>query len=216
MYLADRLSIAQNIAHRAVVTIASVFHRLFVTCREDMLFLDDLTPGLGQFVDPVELHLPRPQTRCPTWTNWPRSAMRCAVWLSFLGGCAFRQRPIEARVHALIIEDDYLIAQSLRDMLETFGFTKFSFARSEDAAVMGANQPDIDLITADVRLLPGDGVSAVEAICTDRDLPVLFITGYRDELEERKSEAVVIQKPVKEQELREAIGKLLGDRFKAG
>jgi len=118
-------------------------------------------------------------------------------------------------VHALIIEDDYLIAQSLRDMLETFGFTKFSFARSEDAAVMGANQPDIDLITADVRLLPGDGVSAVEAICKDRDLPVLFITGYRDELEERKSEAVVIQKPVKEQELREAIGKLLGDRFKA-
>jgi DNA-binding response OmpR family regulator len=115
-------------------------------------------------------------------------------------------------VHALIIEDEYLIAQSLRDMLEGFGFTKFSFARSEDAAVVGANQPDIDLITADVRLLPGDGVNAVEAICRERRLPVLFITGYREELEERKPDATVIQKPIKEGELREAIRKVLGDR----
>ena len=117
-------------------------------------------------------------------------------------------------MHALIIEDDYLIGQALRDMLERFGFNKFSFARSEDAAVMGANQPDIDLITADVRLLPGDGVNAVEAICTHRELPVLFITGYREELEERKPGATVLQKPVKEQELREAMRKLLGDRLK--
>jgi two-component system, response regulator PdtaR len=112
-------------------------------------------------------------------------------------------------VHALIIEDDYLIAQALRDMLEGLGFTKFSFARSEDIAVVGANQPDIDLITADVRLLPGDGVKAVEAICARRHLPVLFITGYREELEERKPGAVVIQKPVKQEELAAAVCKVL-------
>jgi len=121
----------------------------------------------------------------------------------------------EAEVHALIIEDEYLIAQSLRDMLETFGFTKFSFARSEDTAIVGANQPDIDLITADVRLLPGDGVNAVEAICKDRDVPVLFITGYREELEQRKPDASVIQKPINEEELRTAIRRLLGDRIKS-
>jgi DNA-binding response OmpR family regulator len=112
-------------------------------------------------------------------------------------------------VHALIIEDDYLIGQALRDMLEGLGFTKFSFARSEDVAVLGANQPDIDLITADVRLLPGDGVKAVEAICARRHLPVLFITGYREELEERKPGAVVIQKPVKQEELAAAVCKVL-------
>ncbi len=65
-------------------------------------------------------------------------------------------------MHAFIIEDEYLIGQSLRDMLEQLGFTSFSFARSEDAAVMGATAQKIDLITADVRLLPGDGVRAVE------------------------------------------------------
>jgi two-component system, response regulator PdtaR len=67
----------------------------------------------------------------------------------------------------------------------------------------------IDLITADVRLLPGDGVKAVEAICARRHLPVLFITGYREELEERKPGAVVIQKPVKQEELAAAVCKVL-------
>ena len=114
-------------------------------------------------------------------------------------------------MHAYIIEDEYLIAKSLQDMLEDLGFTKFSFARSEDAAVLGANQPDLDLITADVRLLPGDGVTAVEKICSDRNIPVLFITAYREELEERKPDAVVLQKPVKPDELADAVRRLLGD-----
>lgn len=117
-----------------------------------------------------------------------------------------------ADVHAYIIEDDYLIAKALQDMLEDLGFTKFSFARSEDAAIMGADQPDIDLITADVRLLPGDGVTAVETICADRNLPVLFITGYREELEERKPDAIVLQKPVKKEALAEAVRGLMADR----
>ena len=118
-------------------------------------------------------------------------------------------------MHALIIEDDYLIGQSLRDSLEALGFTKFSFARSEDAAVMAANQADIDLVTADVRLLPGDGVNAVEQIGKDRDFPVVFITGYREELEERKPDAIIIQKPVQDDELQAAVRKALGKRFKA-
>ena len=115
-------------------------------------------------------------------------------------------------MHAYIIEDEYLIGRSLQDMLEDLGFTRFSFARSEDAAIMGANQPDIDLITADVRLLPGDGVKAVEAISLERRIPVLFITAYREELEERKPDAVVLQKPVKPDALAEAVRKVLGDK----
>jgi DNA-binding response OmpR family regulator len=108
-------------------------------------------------------------------------------------------------MHAFIIEDDYLISQALQDMLEQLGFKTFSFARSEDAAVMGANAQNIDLITADVRLLPGDGVRAVEAICTKRQIPVIFITGFAEELQERAPDAIVIQKPVKQDELGTAV-----------
>jgi len=113
-------------------------------------------------------------------------------------------------MHAFIIEDDYLIAHSLQDMLEELGFTSFSFARSEDTAVMGANEQRIDLITADVRLLPGDGVRAVKAICARRAIPVIFITGYKEELLDRVPSASVIQKPVKEQELAAAVRRALG------
>jgi len=114
-------------------------------------------------------------------------------------------------MHAFIIEDDYLIAQALQDMLEALGFSSFSFARSEDTAVMGANEQTIDLITADVRLLPGDGVSAVKAICAKRDIPVIFITGYKDELLDRVPSATVIQKPIDEDELARAVRAALGN-----
>lgn len=118
-------------------------------------------------------------------------------------------------MHAYIIEDDYLIARALQDMLDDLGFRKFSFARSEDAAILGANDATIDLITADVRLLPGDGVSAVEAICAERKLPVLFITAYREELEERKPEAIVLQKPIKKEELEAAVRTVMKDKAEA-
>ncbi len=112
-------------------------------------------------------------------------------------------------MHAFIIEDDYLIGQALQDMLERLGFTRFSFARSQDAAVMGASGQPIDLITADVRLLPGDGLEAVHAICERRDIPVVFITGYADELIDRAPNAIVIQKPIDERELEAAVRKVI-------
>lgn len=112
-------------------------------------------------------------------------------------------------MHAFIIEDDYLIGQALQDMLEPLGFTSFSFARSEDAAVFGADATGIDLITADVRLLPGDGVRAVEAICAKRQIPVVFVTGYAEELQDRVPTATVVQKPIKQDELNAAVRRVL-------
>lgn len=108
-------------------------------------------------------------------------------------------------MHAFIIEDEYLIGKSLQDMLETLGFNRFSFARSEDAAVMGAGEQKFDLITADVRLLPGDGVTAVEQICARSHTPVVYITGYAEELRDRVPDAIVVQKPVKLEALKNAV-----------
>jgi len=115
-------------------------------------------------------------------------------------------------MHAFIIEDEYLIGQSLRDMLEKLGFTSFSFARSEDTAIAGAAAEKIDLITADVRLLPGDGVRAVEKICESRAIPVVFITGYLEELRDRAPAAIVVQKPVRENELAAAVDNALREK----
>ena len=112
-------------------------------------------------------------------------------------------------MHAYIIEDDYLIAQSIQDILSEIGFSRFSFARSEDVAVMGAGEQQFDLITADAKLLPGDGVNAVETICAKRNVPVIFITGYADEVLERVPGAMLVGKPVKPAELKAAVAAVL-------
>ncbi len=108
-------------------------------------------------------------------------------------------------MHAFIIEDDYLISQAIQDILSDLGFTSFSFARSEDAAIAGAAEQTFDLITADARLLPGDGVKAVQVICTGKHIPVVFVTGFADDIHSRVEGATIVEKPVKEPELRVAV-----------
>ena len=114
-------------------------------------------------------------------------------------------------MHALIVEDDYLIGRTIEDVLGTLGFHSFSFARSEDAAIAAVRDRMPDLVTADVRLLPGNGVSAVEAILSKRSLPVVFITGYAADLEDKLPEAIVVNKPVKEAELAAAVKRALAE-----
>lgn len=118
-------------------------------------------------------------------------------------------------MHVFIIEDEYLISRSLQDMLEGLGFNTFSFARSEDAAIMGAGEQSIDLITADVRLLPGDGLNAVKEICRKREIPVIFITAYAEELLDRAPGAIIVQKPVKPDALEEAVRQVLNGKVSA-
>ena len=119
-------------------------------------------------------------------------------------------------MHAFIIEDDYLISRAMQDLLGDLGFSRFSFARSEDAAIAGATGETFDLITADARLLPGDGVRAVETICANRNVPVIFVTGYPDDVSERLSgqlsDAVVISKPLDQKVLSEAVSDVLAKR----
>lgn len=116
-------------------------------------------------------------------------------------------------MHAFIIEDDHLIRDVIADLLGDLGFTRFSYARSEDAAVSGSRGETFDLITADARLLPGDGVRAVETIRKHRTVPVIFVTGYPDDvakrLEGKFPHTMVVGKPLKRDELAAAVRKLL-------
>src|SRR3712207_4146564 len=114
-------------------------------------------------------------------------------------------------MHALIIEDDYLIGRTIEDVLGTLGFRSFSFARSEDAAIAAARDRLPDLIAADLRLLPGNGVAAVEAIKAKRHVPVVFVTGYAPDLEEQMPDANVVNKPVKHNELAAAVKRALAE-----
>jgi DNA-binding response OmpR family regulator len=94
-------------------------------------------------------------------------------------------------MHALIIEDESLIAMDIEDALRRCGFMSFDYAM----AVAAAARRCPDLITADVELRPGCGITAVQTICSERPVPVLFITGSSGEVRIRMPEHTLVEKP---------------------
>ena len=107
-------------------------------------------------------------------------------------------------MHALIIEDESMIAIAIEDALRGCGFTSFDIAVSADEAVTAAAVRCPDLITADVQLRPGCGITAVQSICSERSIPVLFITGSPAEVRIRMPGHALIEKPFSAQHIAEA------------
>ena len=108
-------------------------------------------------------------------------------------------------MHALIIEDEFLTAQLIEDRLRDLGFTSFAFAMSEQEAIAAALERCPDLITSDVQLCRGCGIDAVQRICDQKPIPVLYITGTAMMVRERCPWAVVIQKPFGMADLRNGV-----------
>lgn len=98
-------------------------------------------------------------------------------------------------MHALIIEDESLIAMAIEDALRGCGFTSFDFAKSADEALALAERKCPNLITADVELRPGCGITAVQSICFELPIPVVFITGSPDEVRVRMPNHELVEKP---------------------
>jgi DNA-binding response OmpR family regulator len=108
-------------------------------------------------------------------------------------------------MHALIIEDESLIAMAIEDALRGCGFASFDVAVSTEEAVAAAARKCPDLITADVELRPGCGIAAVQSICSEQQIPVLFITGSPGEVRLRMPGHTLIEKPFEEDQVMEAI-----------
>lgn len=108
-------------------------------------------------------------------------------------------------MHALIIEDEPIIAIYIEDHLRALGYTSVEFAVTEADAVAAARRRCPELITADVRLQDGCGIAAVRAICNGRRVPVVFVTGTAAEVRERLGAAIVVEKPFGSDHLTEAI-----------
>ena len=115
-------------------------------------------------------------------------------------------------MHALIIEDESLIAMAIEDALRDCGFTSFDFAVSADEAVTAAARKCPDLITADVELRPGCGITAVQSICSEQPIPLLFITGSPGEVRIRMPGHPLIEKPFNAEHILEAIKLTLDSR----
>ena len=115
-------------------------------------------------------------------------------------------------MHALIIEDETLIAMAIEDALRACGFTSFDVAASAEEAVTAAEGRCPDLITADVELRPGCGITAVQSICSEQPIPVLFITGRPGEVRMRMPGHALVEKPFEADHIMEAIKLTMASR----
>jgi len=85
--------------------------------------------------------------------------------------------------HILLIDDDMLLRRSLAFNLEQAGYQVSTSETAEDAlAIVRRDRPD--LILLDIGLPGMDGLDALRIFQTEFDLPVIFITARRRELDE--------------------------------
>jgi CheY-like chemotaxis protein len=105
--------------------------------------------------------------------------------------------------HALIIEDEMMIAMEVESLLEDLGFDSFSVASTPSEAVACVRERRPALVTADYRILEGTGIEAVAAIVSEiGPVPVVYITGSAAEI--RAPGRCVVEKPIRRSALAEA------------
>ena len=115
----------------------------------------------------------------------------------------------------LIVEDEFLIAEGLRVQLETFGLDVCDVATTAETAVVLAERHRPDLVIMDVRLNgEKDGVDAAVEIHKSVRVPVIFLTGSREDMTiariNRDHPAGVLFKPVSPVQLKRTIESVLG------
>jgi DNA-binding response OmpR family regulator len=84
--------------------------------------------------------------------------------------------------HILVVDDDTLLRRSLSLQLVQAGYRTSTAAQAEDAlALTRREQPD--LILMDIGLPGMDGLEALRMIQKEMDVPVIFVTARRRELD---------------------------------
>jgi len=83
----------------------------------------------------------------------------------------------------LIVEDEILIADELRERLSLLGFSVIAAVDSAEEGIAIATTKRPDLILMDIRLTgEKDGVQAAKEIRRQIDVPIVYLTAYSDQL----------------------------------
>src|SRR5262245_61300022 len=83
----------------------------------------------------------------------------------------------------LIVEDDLIVANDLRQQLRRLGYGVPEMAATAADAIRLACTLRPDLVVMDIRLGSGmcDGIEATRHICEVLDVPVVYLTAYADD-----------------------------------
>ncbi len=112
----------------------------------------------------------------------------------------------------LIIEDEPLIADDLREVVEELGHHVVALTRTHKEAVNAMERKTPGLILADIQLADGSsGLEAVNEILGAVSIPVIFITAYPERflLGEAPEPAFLLAKPFAVEALKAVISQAL-------
>ena len=98
-------------------------------------------------------------------------------------------------MHALVIEDDAVIALMIEDELRDLGYSSVDNASTEEEAIEAVARRCPDLVTSDGSLLGGSGVGAVRKIRASCSVPVILITGDPEHARRCVPDAPILAKP---------------------
>ncbi len=120
------------------------------------------------------------------------------------------QTSIPPKPRALIVEDEILIAEELRERLSLLGFSVIAAVDSAEQGIAIATREHPDLVLMDIRLKGAkDGVQAAKEIYEQVDVPLVYLTAHSDQLTVDRAKQThydgFILKPFRAQELRSTI-----------
>src|SRR5256885_5665769 len=115
-----------------------------------------------------------------------------------------------SRPRILVVEDERLTAQHLRQTLSRLGYDVVDIAASGEEALRQAEQHDLDLVIADIGLEGEmDGIEVADRMREQWVIPTVFLTAYGDEKTMRRANIAepygYLVKPFDAQELHATI-----------
>ncbi len=119
-------------------------------------------------------------------------------------------RQLATRV--LIIEDEWIIALDLSNLVRSLGHEVVGVAPTRDRAIELAATTRPGLVLADIQLADGSsGIDAVNSILNGFDVPVIFITAFPERLltGERPEPTYLVTKPFSSEAVQALIGQAL-------
>lgn len=115
----------------------------------------------------------------------------------------------EEPARVIIVEDEPLVAENLRDDLVEAGFDVVGVAPRVESALKLIEGTGFDVAIIDANLA-GTSAAPAAAALSARGLPFMVLSGYaREQLQREFSEAVYIQKPYRVRKLIDALNSLL-------
>lgn len=114
----------------------------------------------------------------------------------------------------MVVEDEGVVSIDIRNMLKKAGYNIAAVAFQGEEAVTKAEQSSPDLVLMDIGLKGEiDGIEAAKRIRDRLHIPVVFLTGFADEVTKAKAQEVnpsgFIIKPINEEELNQTLEDIL-------